>query len=238
MRIAICEDQPEDAADLRHKLQRFCLERSMDAEVDLYLSAEALQGSDRAFDVLFMDIYLPHTEGTQLVRQLELPSSCQVVFVTSSREHAIEAFHLGATHYLLKPITDEKIQEAMERCLERLNRPASPILLVKTGHHTLPIPMNCIICMEASNKRALIYTDSGIIQTYTPLSTLWEALDPNRFLRPQRSFVVNMARIDSFRSDALTLVNGMEIRLSRNGRSELKQQYQRFLFDWARRGGK
>ena len=86
------------------------------------------------------------------------------------------------------------------------------------------------------DKLCIVHTAKQQFQTYTALNTLFEQLDGNRFLRPQRSFVVNMEFIGSFLSSKLILKDGTDISLSRNNRAELKAQYQRFLFDLTRRG--
>ncbi len=237
MRIAICEDEPRDRQVLEAYIYSYCSRRGLPVSVDCYADGEALLQATQPFGALFMDVFLTGADGTEIVARLLSRQSCPVVFVTSSREHAVEAFHLGAVHYLLKPVTQQAVDEAMERCLAQLDRPASPVLTVKSGHDTLPVSVERIVYIEASNKLSLIHTDGGTIRTYTSLGSLWSALDHGVFLRPQRSFIVHMGCIETLHYDALVLKNGVEIRLSRSNRTFLKQQYQRYLFDLARRGG-
>ena len=68
-----------------------------------------------------------------------LGGEAQVVFITTSREHAIEAFGLGAVHYLLKPIEQAAVWEAMDRCLSRLGANAGPVLQIQTSHGSIPV---------------------------------------------------------------------------------------------------
>lgn len=180
-----------------------------------------------------MDIYMDGLSGTETIRRLG--GDPQVVFITASREHAIEAFGLGATHYLLKPLEQSAVWEAMDRCLSRLGETAQPVLHIQNNQGNIFIPTTQIDYIEVYNKLCIVHTDQQQFQTYTPLNTLFEQLDNHQFLRPQRSFVVNMEYIASFLSNKLILKDGTEISLSRNNRNELKLQYQRFLFDLTRR---
>ncbi len=90
-------------------------------------------------------------------------------------------------------------------------------------------------CSKLGNwcKLCLIHTEKNEFRTYTSLDALFEQLDDS-FLRLQRSYVVNMNFIESFLFDRVILKNNMEIMLSRSNRSEMKKQYQSFLFQMAR----
>ena len=124
----------------------------------------------------------------------------------------------------------------MDRCLSRLGVNAGPVLQIQTSHGSIPVSAAQITYIEVFDKLCIVHTAKQQFQTYTALNTLFEQLDGNRFLRPQRSFVVNMEFIGSFLSSKLILKDGTEISLSRNNRAELTAQYQRFLFDLTRRG--
>lgn len=82
-----------------------------------------------------------------------------------------------------------------------------------------------------------MHTQDRSFQTYTSLNALFTLLDEDLFLRVQKSFVVNMAFIDSFFYDHIVLKDGTEISISRNKRTELKKQYQDFLFRFVRGHG-
>lgn len=235
MRIALCDDEISALDSLETFLRSYCDEHKLNFVIDRFSSGEALLASPQPYDVIFMDIYLTGINGTDVVRQLSAANRPQVVFTTTSREHAIEAFGLGAVHYLLKPLTRESVSEAADRCLARLGQGSAKVLQVRTSQGTVPVPMDNITYIEVFNKICVIHTAKNTIQTYASLDGLFELLDARSFLRAQRSYIVNMNFIDSFLSNRLILEDGTEITLSRNNRVELKKQYQQFLFDLARR---
>lgn len=235
MRIAICEDESDSLQTLKNLILAFCARRSMTAQLDCFCCGEDFIASQDEYDLIFMDIYLPDMIGTDVIRRLPSAAERQLVFTTASRDHAVEAFGLNAAHYLLKPLTQAAVDQAFERCLAQLGRP-SKILEVKNGQGTVPVPVENIIYIEVFNKVSVIHTKKSEIRTYASLDALFERLDESCFLRAQRSFIVNMNYIDSFLSDRLVLQGDTVIMLSRHSRAELKHQYQRFLFDLARRG--
>lgn len=234
--IAICDDNPDDSAVLNDLVLDFCSDRQLDVRIDLYSSGEELLAACLTvpYSILFMDIYMAGINGIDTIRQLDSRSS-SVIFTSTSREHAIEAFGVNATHYLLKPLTASGIQEAMTRCLHTLGGLSDKQIRVKCSQGDLSIPMNGILYIEVFNKVSVIHTRTRTFQTYMTLNALYELLDES-FMKAQRSFVVNMYTIESFSFDHITLKDGKEIVLSRQNRQTLKKQYQDFLFQAARKG--
>ncbi|MBS5144219.1 MAG: response regulator transcription factor [Butyricicoccus pullicaecorum] len=233
MQIALCDDEPQQLDILEAFLRTYETTHGLEFAITRFFSGEAFLDTSKHFEIIFMDIYLKGLLGTEVIRQLD--GASQVVFITTSREHAIEAFGLDAVHYLLKPLEQNAVWEAMNRCLSRLGESSSPVLHIQSSQGRIPIPTAQITYIEVFDKLCIVHTDTQQFQTYTSLNTLFEQLDSCHFLRPQRSFVVNMEYIRSFLSSKLILKDGTEISLSRNNRVELKAQYQRFLFDLTRR---
>lgn len=234
MQIALCDDEEQQLHVLEDCLRAYATTHALDFTLTRFFDGETFLASSEEFSIVFMDIYLGDLLGTDLIRQLD--KAAQVVFITTSQDHAIEAFNLGAVHYLLKPITEASVWEAMDRCLARMGTGAESILHIQTGHGSIPIATTQITYIEVFDKVCVIHTTKQKFRTHTALNALFEQLDGNQFIRPQRSFVVNMAFIDSFLSGKVILKDGTEITLSRNNRAALKAQYQRFLFDLTRRG--
>lgn len=203
-------------------------------KIDCFSCGEDFLSSKGQYDIVFMDIYLTGISGMETVERFGNTEHCQVVFTTTSREHAVEAFGMNAAHYLLKPLNAEGVAEAMERSLARLGHGAGRSLPVKTSRGTVSVPMEKIVYIEVLDKLCTVHTEKNAFQTYASLDALFEQLD-DMFLRVQRSYVVNMGFVESFLFDRVILSGGTEIMLSRNNRAELKAQYQKFLFGLARR---
>lgn len=236
MRIAICEDEHDSLINLKNLILVFCAGKYITTEIDCFSCGGDFIESQKEYEIIFMDIYLPDMMGTDVIRRYSAAAGSQIVFITISRDHAIEAFGLNAVHYLLKPLTQEAVNQALERCVAHLGQKETKILEIKNRHGTVPVPMANIVYIEVFNKVSIVHTQKSTIQTYASLDALFQLLDKRCFMRVQRSFIVNMNFIETFLFDRLILQDGTEIVLTRNNRTELKNQYQRFLFDLARRG--
>lgn len=126
MQIALCDDEERQIDALEGFLRAYEAEYGLNLTLTRFSSGEALLAAPGEFSIVFMDIYLDGLLGTETIRRLG--GEAQVVFITTSREHAIEAFGLGAAHYLLKPVEQAAVWEAMDRCLSRLGTNAGPVL--------------------------------------------------------------------------------------------------------------
>lgn len=229
MQIAICEDEWDTIQKIQKQIQIFCSSKNMTARMDGFTCGKDLLGSSNEYDFIFMDIYLRDCIGTDVVRSLSTDFSSQIVFTTSSIEYAVEAFEMNAVHYLLKPITQTDVNEAMERCLLRVKQQPRQMLEIKVRQSIISVPIDNIMYIEVFNKISVIHTAVGEYKTYATLDSLFERLNSESFIRAQRSFIVNMNFIESFLFDRLIIQGGTEVMLSRNNRSKLKNKYQQFL---------
>ena len=190
MQIALCDDEQQQLNILEDFLRAYEKEHDLDFSITRFVSGETLMNSSEYFQIIFMDIYLDRLLGTDVIRQLN--QDTQVVFTTTSREHAIEAFGLGAVHYLLKPLKQSDVWEAMDRCLSRLGENAEHILQILSNHGKISIPTASINYIEVFNKVCIVHTDNQQFQTYTSLNMLFEQLDSHNFLRPQRLSLIHI----------------------------------------------
>ena len=115
--IAICEDETYILEELRKKAERYIKKRRLTANIKTYTSGEELLKESAAFDIILLDLRLPGLNGMEVAKQISGKSP--IIFITSYQEYALEAFEVEAVHYLLKPVTDERLYVAMDRAIRR-----------------------------------------------------------------------------------------------------------------------
>lgn len=240
LKIAVCDDMDNERRHLESLIEEICGGLEIEAELFPFSSGEEFlaKNEESPFDIAFMDIFMNGDNGIEVAKKTAV-SRCRFVFTTTSMDFAVDAFNLNAAHYLLKPVTRDTAAEALRRCIKQSGADDSRrVLELKTGKGVFPVPMNKIIYIEVTNKVCHIYFyaegERRCIQVYNSLNSLFEMLDGGSFLRAQQSYAVNMRYIHVFYYDRIVMTDGKEIILSRNSRSELKKQYQRFLFRMAR----
>jgi DNA-binding LytR/AlgR family response regulator len=229
----IAEDEAPLARDLAARLAKHWPELKLVATASNGLEAieqiEALRP-----DIVFLDINMPGLSGLQVARQLE--HKPHLVFVTAYSEHAVEAFEREAVDYLLKPVQDDRLLQAIERLKSRLDTPAADLqgmlgsLLGKlpaqerhlrwiragVGNTIHNIPIDDVLYFEAEDKYTRVVTRTLESLVRIAISELEAQLDPELFQRIHRGTIVNLRAIKAIHKNELGAVE-----LAIDGRKEM-----------------
>jgi two-component system LytT family response regulator len=186
-------------------------------------------------DVVFLDIELPDMTGFELLQQLD-DINFQTIFTTSHSHYAIKAFRFNALDYLIKPIVDSELDEAIKRFLKSSGNSVEVMnalsnlesqtienqkLVLATQNGTLRLPLKLITHIEGERNYSYIYLSNGTRELSSKNLAYFEdiLLDKN-FFRNHRSYLVNRYHIETLRNDHFVLKSGLEIPISRRKRVE------------------
>lgn len=233
MRIFIAEDEPLAAAKLKLFLDKLGEGQDVTHFSDgLQLSA-ALNNSDELKpDLLFMDIQMPNMTGLDVLKQLG-ESTFPIILTTAFDQYALDGFNFGVTDYLLKPYTLERLKQALQKA--RRMMPATEDSVSPTAPQTsiASISVRCegrnelvevasIESLEAlKDYTRLTLTDGRQLTTLGTLTSMEQQLPSETFIRVQRSYVVNLKRVQSYNMQSLRLVSGIEIPIGKTYREEV-----------------
>jgi len=228
--IAICDDRLQDRERLLRLIEQYVQDQGIDARVDCYESGEALLAAmaKNEYSLLFLDIYMNGMSGVETARKIRAQSGCAIVFVTTSRDHALEGFEVDAVHYLVKPANYDGVCECFRRCAPVIEKFARRIDF-KSDRETVYIREADITYVEVFGNRLVVHTNQREFETYTPLSAFYARLDQKQFIHPHRSYIVNLAYINEIPGSDVVLKNGMHISISRGERAKIKQAYLDYL---------
>ena len=158
-------------------------------------------------DAVFLDIQMPGLTGlelAQVLRRFRRPPP--VVFVTAHEAHAVDAFELHAVDYVLKPVREERLAEAVRRVLEGGDRAPAPLddlqIPVELGGVTRFVDRSDVTHVEAHGDYARLHTDGGSHLIRVPLTTLEDEWAAAGFLRIHRSLLVALAHITEIRMES------------------------------------
>jgi two-component system, LytTR family, response regulator AlgR len=219
LRLLIVDDEPLARLRLRGlladcggpALARVVGEAGSAAEALHLLSLEAVDG-------LLLDIHMPGLDGLELARRLKaLSQPPAVVFVTAHAEHALSAFELDAVDYLTKPVRRARLQEALGRIAQRLNRPpATPpptapmavvpeaaTLVVSDRGRMLRIPVAEVVYLRAEMKYVTLRTTQHVYVLDDALADLEQRLGP-AVVRIHRNAVVAKGAVRALEKRPLT----------------------------------
>ncbi|HET6295110.1 MAG TPA: LytTR family DNA-binding domain-containing protein [Kribbella sp.] len=166
-----------------------------------------LQAAD--LDVVFCDIKMPGLDGLDLAKVLsKFVSRPQIVFVTAYDEHAVAAFDLDATDYVMKPVRAERLSEAVRRVVTAGVAPQpgvedhdDEVIPVELAGVTRFVQRSTVRYVEAQGDYARLHTGQNSHLVRVPLSTLEERWRDAGFTRIHRSTLVALAHVDEMRVD-------------------------------------
>jgi two-component system LytT family response regulator len=193
-------------------------------------------------DLVFLDVQMPKLNGFEVLELIE--TDLTVIFVTAYEQYAVKAFEVHAIDYLLKPFSRERFDEALERAKEKLDKeifiPQQEVIqaarqkddpiervLVRDGSRVFVIPAAKIDYIEAQDDYVAIKSEGKSHLKKQRLADLEALLDPKRFVRIHRSYILNvdrLARLELYAKDSrmAILKDGTQLQISRTGYDKLK----------------
>jgi two-component system LytT family response regulator len=234
------------------ELARQVLREFVSAHPEIELIAECANGfeavkivTEQKPDLMFLDIQMPKLDGFEVLELIG--SDTAVVFVTAYDSYAIKAFEVHAVDYLLKPFGADRFEASLKRAKERLAgklpetapsatdlavaaRPPAQFLdriAVRDGTRVFIIPVAKLEYAEAQDDYVALAADGKKHLKQQTISSLESALDPQRFMRIHRSYIVNLervAKVEPYGKDShiAVLSNGTQLPVSRAGYARLR----------------
>lgn len=150
--------------------------------------------------------------------------------MTGVKEQVFQAFDVGAFHYLVKPVEEERLKEVLNRAIQEVHkRQSTPkFLLVKTGGAHRRIPVEDILYVENNGRKVVVHTRTEKLEYYERMNHLEEVLGEG-FYRCHRGYLVALGTISGYDNTSITVSNGDKIYLAKQKYSEFVKLYCRFL---------
>jgi len=203
--------------------------------------------AERKPDLVFLDVQMPKLDGFEVLELID--PSVAVVYVTAYDQYAMRAFDAHAVDYLLKPFSTDRLKKALERARQRLGEPtpAKPRIsatelsaaarapeqkleriVVKDGAKVHIIPLEKLDYVEAQDDYVALRSEKKNYLKQQTISSVEAQLDPKKFVRIHRSYIVNLeriARIEPYTKDSRVAVlnDGTQLPVSRSGHARLKE---------------
>lgn len=236
MRIALCEDQRDDAAALHTYIKDYFARMGYAGEVCLFEDGETLLAAftPAAFDIVFLDIYLPGISGIDVARRIrEQDADCRLIFLTMSTDHSMDGFEVLATGYLVKPIDQAKMDRTLYMCRDLFLQSARTIELTLGRERTVALPLPKIRYIEVNNKAVKFHMDSSVFEARLTLDEVEAMLGGLPFLRCHRSYIVNLNHVTEIRADDFVMRGGDLVPMRANGKREVRLAYAKFMAERA-----
>lgn len=230
MLIAVCDDDTKQIAYLRNILREWSADKAFALDIAEYESAEQFlfRNEDNSCDLLLLDIEMNGTNGMQLAKKLRSRGDMlPIVFITGYSDYISEGYDVEALHYLLKPISKEKLYGVLDKYVEK-HAVTADELLIETTAGVTHISVDRIIYIEAFGRKTAVHLSDDTIIDCTMSISKFSAMQVNGFVSSHRSYIVNLRYVRTIEKTALILDSGEEIPLSRRLYSEVNRRFIEF----------
>lgn len=235
--IGICDDCSQDRKLLKEYIKQYMEIHQFEYAISVFESGEDFlkNAAVNKYDIVFFDIYMKEKSGVETARILRNTDKyCKIIFTTTSIDHALDGFEVGAVHYLVKPITYSDVKVGLDRC-NQLFAQSERYIEVKVGRSVTRIHLKDFVFAEVYSNTVTIHTLLGDVKTYISLDELGKLLPTDIFLRCHRSYIVNMNCIASQDGSDFILKNGKKIPIPKKDIQVMRKHYSDYLFNCVRR---
>ncbi|MBP5324566.1 MAG: response regulator transcription factor [Pseudobutyrivibrio sp.] len=234
MRIAVIDDESIFRMQLQMMVEKIAAEKEIHMEVEGFASGqEFLEGlSNRRYDIVFMDIFMPDMDGIATAKRLrDLTERTFLIFMTASEGHYPDAFSLHAFDYVTKPFTIQRIKQVMEEIIAHTPMDEA-FIKITVGALEEKIHLKDIISVTTDGHYLEINRADGVTNRVrlTSGEFLKMAGDDKRFIMVNRGIIINMDYIDYVDGGDIYMDDKTIFPISARKVSEISQQIKDYQF--------
>ena len=242
MRIAVCDDNKDDLELIEKIVNEYKDKNDYNIDIDIYNNSETLLNRMLLFkidktnyDILILDV-LMQTNGIDLARKIRDDGyESLIIYVSSSKEYAVDAFKVQAFDYILKPYDKKQVFLSLDNALKKLNlKPKANIIIKLNNHTTVGLDISNILYAYAKDRRIIYHMVDGKEYVTVALRKNFKETIPfdykkYEFIFAGKNRLVNMNYIKAIDNNYFTLNDGTKIEIGINFSAEVKKEYINYL---------
>ena len=234
MKIAVCDDDIQCIAKVCALLEQWAQQQKIALTLYHFSDGDELLRARQkhCMDLIILDIMMPLLSGLDTAKELRSKDDhTPIIFLTSSKEYAIDSYEVHALHYLLKPVSKEQLFDTMNYFLE-VSRQSEQYFSAQTANGFCKLRISDIEYLEAMNKQVNVHmTNSSVIKIHEQFSNCEQFFTPEiGFFKCHRSYIVHMRHIEQFTKNSIITCHQVTIPVSRNNSAAFKDAYFNYMF--------
>lgn len=232
-KIALCDDEVAELSKTRQMLSSYEKKHpDMEFMTECFEDAEELcyMVRERGYtpDLILLDIYMNEKNGIEVAKELrDMRNNGRIVFLTVSREHALDAFGVDASQYLVKPLSEHMLHPLLDRLFDDIDKERRKYVLLRTEGRILRVAVDDIVYCEAQGKAQKLYlADGSWQQLHMTMTAIYEMLSGyQEFIRVGVAYIVNLEHVDGLNAKEMQMTGGASIYLPRGAYKLLREKY-------------
>ena len=241
MKITICDDSIKDLLKIDKLLSKYkTLYPDRDFEPEKFSDPSRLYrkiSDGNLTDIYILDMLMPGRTGIDLGRQIRMYGyESVIIYITSSDDHALDAYGVHAVRYLLKPIDENSLFEALDYAFSYTKTKTEPLYLIKTKEGILHRPYSKIEYIEnAGRKQAVHLVDGEVLKSLFIRKSFEEEIqqvaEKKNFLQIHKSFLINLDYVKQLTPDNVLMESGIWLPVSKARAANVKREYLIYISD-------
>jgi len=230
VKIAVCDDEKIYRDDIIKKTDNYFKGTDIDAVYFEFCDGNDLMNSNIEFDLIFVDHKMKNVNGLDTISRLrERGNDTHVIFVSSYTDIVFDTMIVKAFRFLVKPLNEDKLKEALDSFLRETVKSPSVIVQDEDTLAVCNVKENSIIYAQAENVYTKLFTKSNTYVYRNTLSKFEEELKSSFFFRVHRSYIVNLDYIESFSKTDILLSTKEKVPISKKKYKPFRENYFDFV---------
>lgn len=235
MKIAVCDDETRFIDAICPLLEQWAEQHDIVLTLYRFTNGDDLIAAhwNECMDFIILDVIMPLLNGMDTAREIRNhDAAVPIVFLSSSRDFAVDSYEIKALHYLMKPVDAAKLFSILDDFLRSFIH-AQNTFVAQTAIGFCKIIIADVAYLEAQNKLVLVhFTNGKSLEIREKISKCEEVFSPqNGFCRCHRSYIVNLSHVEAFSRTQLLSSHKAEIPISRNSYAAFKKAYFKHVFE-------
>ncbi|MDO5520216.1 MAG: LytTR family DNA-binding domain-containing protein [bacterium] len=236
--VCLCDDDGLFLEVCSGIIEQIGAETELELNIQKFFNGESLlfelEDKVNSFDIIIMDMIMREFNGIETAKQLrEYGFSGEIIFLSSSKEYAIDSFEVEPLNYVLKDENYQvKLKEVLMKAISLIEKKNAKKLILYTKKKRIVMELSEILYIECINKTLFLYKDDGGVEEYiSTLGSIEEKIREHGFIRCHKSYIVNAEYIETFTKSECKLRKNISIPIGRKYASIFKEDLIQYEFD-------
>ena len=232
--IVIVEDNDMEADILEGYINKFGKINNQKYQIERFHNAlELLENYRGSYDIIFMDIMMPHLNGMEGAKKLrELDETVTLIFVTNMAKYAVKGYEVDALDFIVKPVGYSTFEMKFKKALAKISSNAGINIIVSRKGGITRLSSRQVVYIEVTGHKLKYHLMDDVIEGYGVLAEVEKQLHTCNFLRCNSCYLINPKYILRVQDYLVTMSNGEELQISHPRKKKFMEQ----LADWLGEG--